>query len=42
VLVPKDENESLLKNMFKALFTLPIISLFLGIILGFMNVKEYL
>ncbi|MBR5218223.1 MAG: AEC family transporter [Clostridia bacterium] len=42
VLVPKDENESLLKNMIKGLRTLPVISLFVGIILGFLNIKAYL
>lgn len=41
ILIPKEQNAGLLKNLKKGLLTPPIIALVLGMILGLLSVKQY-
>lgn len=41
VLIPKDKGDSVLKNLKKGLLTPPMIAVVLGIVLGLLNVREY-
>ena len=41
ILIPKDQNAGLLKNLKKGLLTPPIIALILGMAIGLLNFKQY-
>ena len=41
VLIPKDQNSGLLKNLKKGFLTPPMISLILGMVIGLLNFKQY-
>lgn len=42
VLIPKDQNAGALKNLKKGLLAPPMVALFVGIIFGLLNLKQYL